>query len=244
MTGVQTCALPIWDTLNAINTSEITFAFRYAYNERFIERKKAVGKKNGRISLGSLKPITRLSYTYGAKNLFGSTLEYHKIILNVFDRIYWGIFGRTDYEIEAGKVWREIPYPLLEVHKGNETYTYDRNTFNLMNYYEFVSDQFVALRATHRFNGFFLDKFPLLRKLKWREVVTANILMGKVTDANRNILVDPGSFYSVSHPYIEAGVGIENILKFGRIDFIKRFSYLDHPDVSKFGIRFSFEVII
>ncbi len=232
------------DTTNVINTSEITIALRYAYNERFIERRKAVGKKNGRISLGSLKPITRLSYTYGTKNLFGSTLEYHKVILNIFDRLYWGILGRTDYEIEAGKVWKEIPYPLLEVHKGNETYTYDRSTFNLMNYYEFVSDQFVALKATHRFNGFFLDKFPLLRKLKWREVVTGNVLIGKVTESNRNILVDPASFYSVSHPYIEGGIGIENILKFGRIDFIKRFSYLDHPNVSKFGIRFSFEVII
>ncbi len=232
------------DTSNVINASEITVSLRYAYNERFIERKKAVGRKNGRISLGSTKPITRISYTLGVKDLFGSTLNYHKLVLHIRDRLYWGILGRTEYEIEAGKVWKQIPYPLLEVHKGNETYTYDRTTFNLMNYYEFVSDQFVALRATHRFNGFFLDKFPLLRKLKLREVATANFLVGKVTDANRNLLVDPASFYSVGKPYFEAGVGIENILKFGRIDLIKRFSYLDHPNISQFGVRFSFEVII
>jgi len=194
--------------------------------------------------MGSLKPITRLSYTFGTKNLFGSTLNYHKLILHVRDKIYFGIFGVSDYVLEAGKVWNVIPYPLLEVHRGNETYTFDESTFNLMNYYEFVSDQFASVRATHRFNGFFLDKFPLLRKLKLRELVTANVLVGKVEDANRNILVDPASFYSLKEPYIEAGVGIENILKFGRIDFIKRFSYYDHPNISKFGIRFSFEVII
>lgn len=232
------------DTSKVINTSEITLALRYAYNERFIERKKAVGRKNGRISLGSTKPITRISYTLGTKNLFGSTLNYHKLILHVRDRIYFGILGRMEYEFEAGKVWKEIPYPLLEVHRGNETYTYDHTTFNLMNYYEFVSDQFVSMKATHRFNGFFLDKFPLLRKLKLREVATANFLLGKVTDANKKILVDPASFYSVGKPYIEAGIGIENILKFGRVDLIKRFSYLDHPNVSTFGVRFSFEVII
>src|SRR6185369_17592361 len=102
----------------------------------------------------------------GVKDIFGSTLNYHKLELHVRDRIYWGILGRTEYEVEAGKVWKVIPYPLLQVHEGNETYTYDQSTFNLMNYYEFISDQFVGLKATHRFNGFFLDKFPLLRKLK------------------------------------------------------------------------------
>ena len=232
------------DTSRSINTSEITFTLRYAYNERFIERKKSVGRKSGRISLGSLKPITRLSYTLGVKDLLGSTLNYHKVILNIRDRLYWGILGRTDYEIETGKVWKVIPYPLLEVHKGNETYIYDRTTFNQMNHYEFVSDQFASVRATHRFNGFFLDKLPLLRKLKLREVATANFLLGKVGVSNLDIMIDPTTFYSVNKMYVEAGVGIENIFKFGRIDLIKRFSHLNHPDISNFGLRFSFEIII
>jgi len=232
------------DTSNEVNASEVTVALRYAYNERFIERKKAVGRKNGRISLGSLYPITRIAYTQGIKNILGSSLAYHKLSLRVNDRIYFGVLGISDYELEAGKTWKTVPYPLLEVHRGNETYTFDRNTFNLMNYYEFVSDQFVSVMATHRFNGFFLDKFPLLRKLKLRELVTANFLVGNVSFENRNILLNPDAFYSLSKPYIEAGVGIENIIKFGRIDFIKRFSYLNNPSISKFGIRFSFEVII
>jgi hypothetical protein len=232
------------DTSNEVNAAEVTIAFRYAYNERFIERKKAVGRKNGRISLGSLYPITRIAYTQGLKNILGSTLLYQKLTLRIRDKIYFGMLGVSDYEVEAGKIWKTVPYPLLEVHRGNETYTYDRNTFNLMNYYEFVSDQFVSMVATHRFNGFFLDKFPLLRKLKLRELVTANFLIGSVSQSNRNILVDPNSFFSLNKPYLEAGVGIENILKFGRIDLIKRFSYLEHEHISKFGIRFSFEVII
>jgi hypothetical protein len=126
------------------------------------------------------------------------------------------------------------------VHKGNETYTYSQNLFNLMNYFEFVSDEFFSAMAVHHFAGFFLDHFPLLRKLKLREVVTANFLIGRVSDANRNILTEPDVFYSLSKPYIEAGVGIENILKFGRVDLIKRFSFLDHPNISDFGFRFSF----
>jgi hypothetical protein len=39
-------------------------------------------------------------------------------------------------------------------------------------------------------------------------------------------------------PYVEAGFGIANIFKLIRVDFIKRFTYLDHPDIAKYGIRF------
>ena len=38
-------------------------------------------------------------------------------------------------------------------------------------------------------------------------------------------------------PYMEGSVGIGNIFKVIRIDLVRRFSYLDHPDAPEWGIR-------
>jgi hypothetical protein len=37
---------------------------------------------------------------------------------------------------------------------------------------------------------------------------------------------------------MEGSIGIANIFKILRVDYVERFSYLDHPDTSKHGIRF------
>ena len=216
------------DIKTSINTTEISLSLRYAYKERFVEsgRKGAVGRKSTRISLGSAYPITQVTYTAGLKDVLGSDLLYHKLRLNVLDYVYWGNFGYTSIELEGGKVWGTIPYPLLEVHKGNETYTYSSSLYNQMNYFEFVSDIFASASAVHHFGGVILDRFPLLRKLKLREVAQAKLLLGRVGRENRNIMVDPTTFNSLEKPYVEGGIGIENILKFGRIDLIKRFTHV------------------
>jgi hypothetical protein len=212
-------------TRNYINSSEIALSVRYAYHERFVHsgRKGAVGVKSTRISLGSDFPIVKITYTKGIKDILHSEFNYDKIRLQINNYFHFKNFGHTYYDIETGKVWKVVPYPLLEVHKGNETYTYNSDLFNLMNYFEFVSDQFFSVMLVQHFDGFFLDHIPLLRKLKLREVASVNYLIGSISQGNLDILTDPNIFYTFSKPYIEAGVGIENILKILRIDLIKRF---------------------
>ena len=56
-------------------------------------------------------------------------------------------------------------------------------------------------------------------------------------------LVDKNLFTRLGKkPYMEAGFGVENILKILRVDFIYRLSYLNNPDISKFGIRGSIQI--
>jgi len=43
-------------------------------------------------------------------------------------------------------------------------------------------------------------------------------------------------------PYVEVSAGIGNILRIFRIDFVKRLTYLDDPDISDFGIRASMKM--
>ena len=111
-----------------------------------------------------------------------------------------------------------------------------------MNFFEFISDRYATLMVTHHFDGYFLNKIPLFRKLKWREVLTYRTVAGSLNDKNRREMVMPSDFYELNQPYMEVAGGVENIFKIFRVDAMWRLNYLDHPDIAKFGIRAAFEI--
>jgi hypothetical protein len=218
--------------LDQINTSEIRLLTRLAYNEKF------VAGAFDRVSLGTHSPIFQVQYTLGLRNLFRSNYDYHKMTINMDDRIRINPIGYFDYVLEYGKVFGQLPYPLLQLHGGNETYIYDIYAYNTMNYYEFVSDEYASATLSHHFDGFFLNRIPLMRKLKWREVVGGKALIGRVNAKNRELLIFPDHLYDLSRgPYLEASAGIENIFKVFRIDGVWRLSYLDNPRAIPFSIK-------
>ncbi len=218
---------------DAITSAEIGVDVRFAYKERV-----TIGEFE-RISLGAKYPIINIKYAYGMPNFFKSDYEYHKLQIGVTHWFNILNFGWSRFNVEAGRIWGTLPYPLLKLHEGNETYFFDESAFNMMNYYEFVSDKYFKFYYTHHFNGFFLNRIPLLRKLKWREVGFITGLVGGMDEKNRNYSVFPDGMNTLDKPYFEAGAGIENIFKIIRIDAVWRLSYLDHPNVSPFGVRVS-----
>ncbi len=226
--------------LNSLSVSEVGFFTRFAYNEEFL------AGEFDRISLGTKYPTLSVNYTYGIPNVLGSEYEYHKVVFNFQHKIPMGILGTMRYNFEVGKVFGSAPYPLLEVHNGNETWGYSESAFNMMNILEFVSDEYISFKVRQHFDGLFLNKFPLIRKLKWREVVTLTGVYGRLSDANRALMVLP-SFTSTlqAKPYLELAAGIENIFKFLRFDVLWRMTYLDNEydgiKVSPIGFRMKFQ---
>ncbi len=225
----------ITSEIKNITTSEATLMLRYAYKERFLSGEFE------RTSLGTKYPIVTLQYTYGIPNLFGSNFEFHKAKVMVDHWFNIGTFGWSKYTIEGGKVFSKLPYPLLKLHEGNETWFFDPMAFNTMNYYEFISDQYVSVYYTHHFDGLFLNKIPLLRKLKWREVGYFKGLMGSLETRNKNYSTFPTGLSDLKNPYYEAGVGLENIFKFIRIDALWRLSHRENVGASNFAIFGSFQ---
>ncbi len=220
-----------------IITSEVKVLARMAYDEKYIE------SAFSRASMGTKYPILSVDYTKGIKDLFFSNYNYGRLSVKVEDRIRINLLGYTDYIFEGGKIFGQVPYPLMVLHGGNETYVYDPYAYNMMNYYEFASDRYFTISAFHHFEGFFLNKIPLLRKLKWREVVTAKYLIGSVFQKNRVLLSFPETLHALSRgPYYEVSAGIENIFKIFRVDMLWRLSYRDNPDISKYGIRACMQV--
>lgn len=221
---------------NYITTSEIIFYTRFAYNEKFV-----MGEFE-RVSLGTYSPIVDIYYTFGFKNFLNSDYNYHKLELNIKDWFNTYPFGYSRYWIQTGWIFSQLPYVLLKLHEGNETWTYDKYAFNMMNYYEFVSDRYISASYSHYFEGFFLNKIPVFKRLKWREVLWAKGVIGDISQKNLNYAQFPNNLFDINKPYFEAGAGIENIFKLFRVDAVWRLSHLDNPNVSPFGIRGSMQI--
>lgn len=231
------------NTINKLTTTEANLELRYAPHEQFYQGKLY------RTPIFNKYPILTLDFTNGFNNVFGSEYSYQKVRLRLDKRAYLSQLGYADIGLEGGKIFGQVPYPLLTIHQANQTYAYDLNSYNLMNFLEFVSDQYASLRIDQHFMGFFFNKIPLFKKLKWRETASVKALWGDVSNKN-NPTIHPSLYqfpvadngvpitYTLGgKPYIEGSVGIENIFKFIRVDLVRRFDYLDHPDVSKWGIR-------
>ena len=146
--------------------------------------------------------------------------------------------------VNTGKVFSTLPYPLLTVHLGNESIFYANTAFSLMNYFEFASDEYISLVHEHHFDGFFFNRIPLMRKLKWRTVTNINALYGQVAQENIEMIPNDATKFSTfeNKPYLEVGYGIENIFKVLRVQAFHRLTHLDRPNVNKFGIRLTVQL--
>ncbi len=221
--------------VNRISTSEVRVSARLAVDEKFIN-----GELD-RVSLGTKYPLLRAEAVFGINGFLEGEYEYQRVSLNIQDRIEFSPLGVSDITLEVGKIWGTLPFPLLQLYSGNETYFYDAYAFNLMNFYEFVGDEWATLFWVHHFNGLLFNKVPLFRKLKWREVATLRAAIGDLSDRHRSEMVFPQDLFNLNKPYAEAGIGVENILKLFRVDALWRLTYLDNPDVVPFGLRLTFQ---
>jgi len=231
------------NTINNLQTTELSMELRYAPQEKFYQGKLY------RTPIPDKYPIFTLRYQEGIKGLFKGDYNYQSVTANITKRFYESQLGFTDVSAEGGYIFNKLPFPLLDIHHANQSYALQLQSYNMMNFLEFVSDHYASLNVDHHFNGVIFNKVPLLQKLKLREVVSFKSLWGGLRQEN-NPANDPALLrfpvngdgkpitYSLNNgPYMEASAGIENIFKVLRLDVIRRLSYLDHPDAPKWGVR-------
>ncbi|WP_406823418.1 DUF5686 family protein [Pedobacter sp. KACC 23697] len=229
--------------VNRLTTSEVSVQFRYAPNEKFYQGKIY------RVPIADRYPVFNLRYTAGLKGVLGGEYNYHNVLGSIDKRFYLSQLGYSDVTVEGSYIAGKVPFPLLDIHRANQTYAYQLNSYNLMNFLEFVSDHYVSINIDHNFNGFFFNKVPLIKKLKLREVVSFKALYGGLRNEN-NPNLQSGLYqlpvyengaqrtYALGNePYMEGSIGVGNIFKLLRVDLVKRFNYLNHPEVSEWGIR-------
>ena len=187
-------------------------------------------------------PFTRIfvNYSQGFKELLSSDFNYKKIQIYYKQPIVIGPLGRSNVTLEMGKTFGYVPLGLMSIVPGNQSLFEISNTFSNLNYYEFLTDQYLTLKWDHDFQGRFFARIPFMRKLNWREIIGIKSVCGTVSNQNRLINASGLVYNAPEKPYWEYSVGIGNIFKVFRIDFSWRGNYLNSPEANKFAIKASF----
>ncbi|WP_374959162.1 DUF5686 family protein [Gilvibacter sp.] len=178
--------------------------------------------------------------TFGIKDVFNSDFEYQKLQALYTQPWNIGGFGRAYTTIEVGKIFGEVPLSLLSPIPGNQTLFSIYNTFNQLDFYEFVSDTYASFHLQHDFGGRFFSRIPWLRKLNLREVVGFRAVYGEISEQNIALNASNLVYQAPEDVYWEWSVGIGNIFKVFRLDFNFRGNYLDNPDARRFGVTGTF----
>lgn len=221
-------------TESEVNQYEYNFLIDYTPGRRTI----GYGVERSDVDLNYARLY--LNFTQGVKGIFNSDFNYQKLQFYYRQPVLIGGFGRLFTTLEAGKIFGAVPLGLMGIVPGNQSYFIIENTYNVMNYYEFVADEYVSLHLEHNFNGKLFGRVPLLRKLNLREIVGIKGIYGTVSQENIDLNASNIRYRAPEDVYWEYHAGIGNIFKVFRIDFAWRGSYLDLPGAKTFAIKGTF----
>ena len=216
-----------------------TVQLRFAPGETFYQ------SRSYRIPINMDAPIMTLTQTYMPRGFMGSLHEVNKTELGLQKRFWFSAFGYADVILRGEKVWSQVAYPDLLMPNVNLSYTIQPESYALMKPMEFINDQALSWDLTYWGNGILMNRLPLIKRLRLREVLTLRGIWGSLSDKN-NPAVSDGIFLFPDDapcqpmgdkPYMEAGVGLDNILTILRIDYVWRLTYRDHAGTDRHGIR-------
>lgn len=219
--------------------ASFNLTLRYAPGEKFYQT------KNYRIPINLDAPVFTLTQTFAPKGLMSSLSTINKTELSIQKRFWFSAFGYTDIILKAGKIWSEVNYPNLLIPNANLSYTIQPESYTLMNALEFANDQYLSWDLTYWANGAIFNRIPMLKYLKLREVFSFRGLYGKLSDQNNpeynNSLfrfpTNTNCRPMEKKPYMELGVGLDNIFTILRLDYVWRLTYKDVPGIDKSGLR-------
>lgn len=230
---------------NSFNNTQATLELRWAYKEMMLVR------ANNRVRMQrSRLPVFTLSYTRGMKGILNSGFDFDKIQLHITHHANTGVWGTADYWVSIGKIWGRLPYPLLDVARGNQVPIYTDFNYSLMDFYEFVSDEYAHASYTQHFEGLFFNRIPVLRNWKLRNFAFLRGAYGSLSQEDRNLLplkernndatarpLTKINWFANNEPYLELGYGIENIFRILSLNMVHRLTYLNHPGVRTWGVN-------
>lgn len=229
-----------------INTNDLQVTLRWAPYERFYYRNLI------RRTIIERYPVFTVEYNKGLKGFLDAPYDYDMIKASVSRRFFLNQFGFADMTLTGGKIWGVLPYTLL--HMPNVRQELDGRheiRYDLMNSMEFAADQYVKFGFEHALNGFIFNKIPLLKRLKLREIWGAQMFYGRMSPQNDPALSDrvlefdtdpkglPLTRSLNGRPYWEASAGIDNILRVLRVEYVRRLTHRDFPNISQDRYRVS-----
>ncbi len=152
-------------------------------------------------------PAVTLNYQAALSGVLGSDVAFQKLSLGVNHEFKLGLWGTGSYLLKVGGLISDDSLSFIDYQhfNGNRTVFghFELGNFQLLDYYLYsTAENFAQAHYEHHFNGFIINKAPLLRKTRVQAVAAINFLRTDLGDS-----------------YWEVGVGLEHIFKIIRVDF-------------------------
>jgi hypothetical protein len=103
----------------------------------------------------------------------------------------------------------------------------------MMEHREFAMDKYLSLHQELVFNGVILNKIPLVKTLKLREIISLKCLTGSLSSHYEPGADLPINMHAFPGFYAEAGIGISNVFRVFSIQAVRR---LTSSDQNKWGL--------
>jgi len=190
--------------IHQYTTTDLTLNLRYAFKEKLI---KSFGQ---RFSMGTKYPVFSLSYTRGIQDWLNGDFDYNKVEARIEQSIYFRNLGESKIRIEAGYIDSPLPYGLLFTGDGSYIRNFSvliKNSFQTVEPYEFLSDQYVSLHYSHNFGSL------LLQIGNWKPSITLhqNIGWGSLSHPEYHQGIE---FSTREKGLYETGLQLDNLIRF------------------------------
>lgn len=190
----------------------VNASFSFKPGQQYVEFPKY------KMAIGSKYPTFTFDYTKGFKNIFGSDVDYDKWSFNIADDANLKLAGSIKYSVTIGGFLNNrAVFAQDDKHfLGNLSIIASQYAVSFQNtsVYQFSNESpfYTELHLEHHSNGLISNQIPLLQKWNWNFVEGANAL-----------------YVNPSTKYAETFIGLENIFKIIRIDFVVGFENGNKP---------------
>ena len=201
-----------------------------------------------RVYYNTPMPVINLSCDIGQTFIPGVNKDeigfYYQFHGSIKGRVLLGqVFA--SYMLNAGYLFGDAPYDLLDQPVGSMSLGYAKYRFNLLHHASFSHNIYTNLHMHFNGGGIVLNKLPLIKKLKLREIISIKGHYGDLTNDYQGVF-DLPQFYdnSTNKPYAEIGFGVTNIFKVLRAEYVRQLgnTYMNSGFADKNGLFFRAEM--
>jgi len=221
--------------VGSVSAVEVNLDTRFSWQEKVIDDKFL------RIYLATDYPIIHFSIAGGQVFYSGKQNYYGRVFTTIEQYVRLGQTA-VNYALEGGMYFGKLPYTMLDIPRGNETFGFFTYDFNMLNYMEYVHDKYFHAYLEYHLNGFVFNRLPLFKRIGLREVFSAKTMVGSLSEKHQQIAEFPVTLSPMKNPYLEVGAGVENILRMFRVEAVWRINPLSVQGAPSFGLRAKFEI--
>lgn len=189
------------------NIAQLTAALEIRFKQEYMSHPLA------KYTTGDSKwPVLTLEYRKAIPNIFSSSPDFDFASANIRHTQEMGLFGTAEMQMEHGRFLnnKNVPFNDRQHFLGNRILLVSNRINHFINlpYYAYSTQRYYSeAHYLHHFKGFFLNKIPLVRKLKWHETAGINVLHVPNTNGT----------------YVEWFAGAENIFKILRVEYAQSY---------------------